>query len=309
MIINEAIRAKDFSRAVQLVTKYLRGKIGNKIYVYPTPETFTSGGAKRVGIRYFITSNGTKSIRLNWKTMSKIGSQGLDSVDYWDGSKSPQPIPTQHYKFDVEQSLVKVLPMIVDIIKGEIGNKSGFYINEETSLVHMPMITDFGAVDKLDEARYDSGEISATLRKVVDALKAGLAKNDQYKAGGSKHYGAGWNKINDVIMTAYPGILKKSGNKNVVDADVASKIDLSAILSAMSGDSEVVAFKATAGAREEIEVEGADEADLERLGYEEQLESLKTAMKLLMNNATNQIYLAGRGGCLSGSTELNVQIA
>lgn len=301
MYINEAIRAKDFSRAVQLVTKYLRGKLGNKIYVYPTPEVFTSAGAKRVGIRYFITAGGTKQIRLNWKTLGKIGSQGLDSIDYWDGSKSPQPIPTQHYKFDTEQSLVKVLPMVVDIIRGEIGGKSGFYINEETSLVHIPMITDFTAVSRINEARYDSGEITKTLRLVIDALKSGLAKNDQYKVGGSKHYGAGWNKINDVILSAYPGILKKQGNKNVVDTDVASKIDVNIILASLQGDSEVIAFKATVGSKEEIEVEGTSETDIERLGYEEQLESLKTAMKLLMSNATNALFVQGRGG--TGKTQ------
>lgn len=296
MFINEAIRAKDFSRAVQVVTKYLRGKLGNKIYVFPTPEIFTSSTGRRIGVRYFISSGGNKSIRLNWKSVDKIGAAGLESVDYWDGQKTPQPIPTQHYKFDTEQSLVKVLPMLVDIIKGEIGSESGFYINESTSLVHIPMITDFTAVSKLNEARYDSGEISKTLRRIIDALKHGMAKNDQYKAGGSKEYGAGWNKLNDVILSKYPNLLKKSGNKNVVDTDVAGKIDMNAILSAMSDDSEVIPYRASAGSREEIEIDGAEEEDVERITYEEQIQNLQTGIKLLMAGATQAVIVQGAGG-------------
>lgn len=78
-------------------------------------------------------------------------------------------------------------------------------------------------------------------------------------------------------------------------------MDAAKILAAVSGDDEVVAYSVQAGQKEEVDVEGTTEEDIERLSYEEQLDSLKTAMKLLMSNATNSIYLAGRGG--TGKTQ------
>jgi hypothetical protein len=165
----------------------------------------------------------------------------------------------------------------------------------------MPLVTDFRAAAELNEASYSSGDINKTLHAVIGAWKSGIAKNDQYKAGGSKHYGPGWNKINDVIIQMYPNILKKEGNKNVVDTAVAAKIDAAKVLAAVSGDADVVSYSVSAGAKEEVEVEGTSEADIERLTYEEQLDSLKTAMKLLISNATQAIFISGRGG--TGKTQ------
>lgn len=53
--LNEAIRSKDFTSSQLLITKYLRSKLGNKVYPYPVPEVFTpAGGVKHVGVRFFI---------------------------------------------------------------------------------------------------------------------------------------------------------------------------------------------------------------------------------------------------------------
>jgi hypothetical protein len=117
--------------------------------------------------------------------------------------------------------------------------------------------------------------------------------------------------INEAIETLYNGVggvFQKQGVKILVDTAAASKIDVNRILAGFGADSDVVAYSTSAGTKEEVEVEGASEADLDRLTYEEQLDSLKTAMKLLMSNATNSLYLAGRGGCLAGKTEVNIQI-
>ena len=50
------------------------------------------------------------------------------------------------------------------------------------------------------------------------------------------------------------------------------------------------------------------DADVDRMSYEEQLDALKTGMKLLMSNATNAIFVGGRGGCLKTDQTLNVTI-
>lgn len=295
-LLNEAIRSKDFTSSQLLITKYLRSKLGPKVYPYPVPEVFTPvGGAKHVGVRFFIMDGGAKSVRLNWKTVGKIGSQGLVSIDYWDGSKTPQPTPQHHIKLDHETSLVKVLPMVAELIHGGL-EKSGFYMNESVSLQHMPMITDFTSVAELNEASYSAGEISKTVSNVINALRQGVSPGDQYKAGGQKHYGPGWGKVNDAIKQLYPNMFQKQGIKVLIDTSIAAKIDSAKVIAVMGGDPDVVSYSVTGGSKEEIEVQGATEEDIERLTYEEQLDSLKTGMKLLMANATNSIYLAGRGG-------------
>lgn len=308
-LITEAIRSKDFTSSQLLIMKYLRSKLGNKVFPYPTPEVFIpSGGVQHVGVRFFIMDGGSaKSVRMNWKTVGKIGSQGLVSIDFWDGSKTPQPNPSHHIKLDHEQQIIKVLPMVVDLIQGGL-DKSGFYINEFVQIQHIPMITDFTRVAEINEARYSSGEISKTLTAVIAAWKQGIHMNDQYKAGGSKKFGAGWNMINGLIIKMYPNILQKEGTKNVVNQQVVAKLDAAKILAAVSGDDEVVSYSVQPGQKEEVEVEGTSEADIERLSYEEQLDSLKTAMKLLMQNATQALFISGRGGCLAGKTEINIQI-
>lgn len=295
-LLTEAIRSKDFTSAQNLIGKYLRQKIGNKVYAYPTPEVFTpASGQKHIGIRFFIMDGGAKSVRLNWKTVGKIGSQGLVSIDFWDGTKEHQVNPSHHIKLNHETSLVKILPMLVDLMHGGL-EKSGFYMNESVTLQTIPMITDFTAVNAINEASYSSGEISKTIHNIVNAWKQGLTASDQYKAGGSKKYGAGSNKVNTIIAELYPNLTKKEGNKTVVNRDVAEKLDAAKILAALGGDEDVIAYSVTPGSKEEVEIEGTKEEDVERLTYEEQLDSLKTGMKLLMANATNSIYLAGRGG-------------
>lgn len=299
--LNEAIRSKDFTSSQLLITKYLRSKLGNKVYPYPVPEVFTpAGGVKHVGVRFFIMDGTAKSVRLNWKTVGKIGSQGLVSIDYWDGSKTPQPIPSHHVKLDHETSLVKILPLVVELVHNGL-EKSGMFMNEAVQLQHIPMITDFTAVAALNEASYSSGEIGKTISNVINALKQGVSPSDQYKAGGPKHYGPGWAKVIEAIKSKYPSVLQKRGVKFHVDTSAVSKIDAAKLMAALGSDDDVVSYTTANGSKEEIEVEGTSEADIERLTYEEQLESLQTGMKLLMANATNSIYVQGRGG--TGKTQ------
>lgn len=294
--LTEAIRAKDFDKAIQTIARYLKSKTGGKVYAYPEPEVFRSaGGPKLVGIRLFISNGGFKSMRFNWKNVGSLGSFGLVSIDYWDGSKTPQPIPTKHVEFDVAQSLVKVLPIAVDIINGSLTDK-GYFINESVGLQYIPMITDFSAVRELNEASYSSGDIAKTVANVIHALSQGISPGDQHKAGGAKKYGAGWNKVIDAIKQIYPGVFQKQGVKILIDTAAASKIDANRILAGFGADSEVVAYSTTAGTKEEIEVEGASEADVERVSYEEQIQNLKTGIKLLVAGATQAIIVQGAGG-------------
>ena len=290
--INEAIRSADFPKATQLIKKYLTGKIG-KVYFFPTPEVFhPSSGTKGVGIKFFVNSN--EAVRLNWLGSNVGKSSGLISMDYWDGSKMPQPYPSHHVKFDVEQSLAKVLPFVVDFVNGKMDRSGdGIFVNEE---VERPLITDFTQVHQLYEANYSSGELSKTVSNILKALSQGISISDQNKMGGVKKYGPRWNKAVEYIKRHHANLFHKEGLKHIIDIDKVSKIDAKAVLAYISGGDDAIAFTASAGSKETVEVEGAAEQDIERMSYEESLDALKTGMKLLMSNASNSLWVAGRGG-------------
>ena len=124
------------------------------------------------------------------------------------------------------------------------------------------------------------------------------------QTGGAAHYGAPFNKVVHTIKQVYKPYMKKQGVAIVVDPEDAKKFDVKKIVEFIVGDS--VSFDVTPGQKETIEVRGVEESDIERMTYEEQLDSLKTGMKLLMANATNSIFIGGRGGCLDESTEVNI---
>lgn len=293
--LNEAIRQKDFGRATGLVLKYLRKKLGNKVYLYPVPERFIpSGGSEMTGIRFFLGSN--KSVRFNWKTTIDAG-KGLLSMDYWDGSKLPQPNPSEHIKFDEAQSLSTVLPFVVDFLEGKV-EKSGIYVTESVA-PEFNLVLDFRT--DLTEAAYTSGELSKTVSNIINALKNNVQLGDQYKAGGNKRYGPRWDKASGEMRRIYPDLFKKQGVKIIIDTADVSKIDPSKILAAISEGPDAVAFTVSNGGKEEHVVDGTSEADVDRMNYEEQLDSLKSGMKLLMSNATNSMWVGGRGG--TGKTQ------
>lgn len=285
--LSESVKYADFPKVANLIRKYLAKHVGHVFY-FPTPEIFTSGGRTAVGIRFFVQGN--KSIRFNWAKNGIKSTAGLVSMDYWDGSKIPQPTPTTHVQFTYDQSLATALPFAKDFLLGKVTAPEGIFINEETSN-SFPLL----------EAAYSRAEIEKTLRNIINNLKMGIAFRQQDLEGGKKKYGPGYDKLKDVIRRQHADLFKKQGLTYVIDKADVDKIDTAKVLSAVAGDDGAVSYKITTGTKETVEVEGATEEDITRLTYEEQLESLKTGMKLLMSNATNAMFVGGRGG--TGKTQ------
>jgi len=294
-VITEAIRSADFPKAVVLIRRYLQNKIG-KVYAYPVPEVFhPASGGKGVGIKFFV--HGNQAIRLNWVGNNVGKANGLISMDYWDGHKSPQPYPSHHVKFDEAQSLTKVLPFIVDFVNGKLDRDGeGIFVNEEVSIYERPLITDFARVSEIYEATYTSGELHKTVSNILAALTQGISISDQNKAGGVKKYGPRWNKAIEAIKRNHGNLFTKEGLKHVIAKEHVKKIDAAAVLAYISGGEDATAYTVTAGGKETVDVDGATESDIERMTYEESLDALQSGVKLLMANATNGLFLAGRGG-------------
>lgn len=281
--LKEDIRAGDFPRASKLIKSYLQKHLG-KVYYFPIPEVFMpTGGKKGVGIKFFVLGN--KAIRFNWER-SVSSSLGLKSLDYWDGSVKPDARglvhPTSHISFDTQQSLVKVLPFIVDFLSGKVDSKATSYMAESV---------------QLDEA-YSKEDIAKTIKNSIDGFKMGTSVKDQYSM--QKKYGPKLPQVIDTIRSLYPDAFTKSGVRIVVDKDKAAKFDAAKVLQTMFGESGIE-YQVKAGTPETYEVSGVEDQDVDRMTYEEQLDSLKTGMKLLMSNATNAMFVGGRGG--TGKTQ------
>ena len=301
-ILVEAIRADDFHRATLLVQKYLRKYLGQKVYFYPVPDVFIPASGKTMtGIRFYISYNGSKSIRMNWTSNSNSTSKGLTSIDYFDGSKAPQLTPSHHFAFNEDQSIVKILPFMVDVVKGKIKESAGVFVNEEVSAIHLAASTLLVDFSTINEATYTSGEIAQTVHNVMNALKSGMSPRDQHVAGGNKKYGPRWKQVIDYITNTYPDVFRKEGLKRIVEIGKVHLIDAKAVLAAAGGGDDAVSFTSHAGTKETPVVANVDEESQDRMNYEEQLDALKTGVKLLTNNATNAIFLAGRGG--TGKTQ------
>lgn len=285
--IDEAVSSKNFTTVTGLIVKYLRKSLG-AVYYFPTPEEVTSSkGGKFTGIRFFFKN---KSFRLNWKK-NKIDSYGLTSIDYWDGSVIPQPNPSHRIQFRHDESLVKVLPFLVEFLQGKTKPKDNIYVDEHES-------------DKklLAEASYSAADIAQTVENMKDALRQGKSLKKQYEEGGHHKYGPKWGQAQEFAKKMYPSLFKRDSSRTIViDPDDVDKLDTKKIVAAILGDTEAVSFDIVRGAKEVVEVEGISKEQIERLSYEEQLESLKTGMKLLMSNATNALFLGGRGG--TGKTQ------
>lgn len=299
-VLAEAIRYKDFPRATQLIRKYMTKHLGNT-YFYPTPETFSVGGSPKVGIRFFTQKK--RSFRLNW-VRGKLGSSvGIVSADIWDGTKSPQPTPTTHIEFAHDQSLATVLPFIKDYMLGKFKTTEGVYISDGVDEQALREDLDFNLL--IEGRTVPASVVAKTVNNMIKAFSQGIQIQQQHLNGGNKKYGPLWHVAKRVVKELYPSLFNTipgSGTreKAILKSDV-KKLDAKKILAAIMGNDGVAEFKATKGKTEKVDVPGASTEDIERLTYEEQLEALKTGMKLLMQNATNALFVAGRGG--TGKTQ------
>jgi hypothetical protein len=291
-LLIEGISSRDFPKAQALIKKYLSKYLGtNGVFFYPLPEIFTSRGTRAVGVRIYLKAGRARSFRLNWSLSG--GSTSIISADYWDGSKVPQPNPSHHIDFVHDQSLATVLPFVRDFILGHVDLKNNVYMEEQTE-TNSKVLT---------EATFTTADITKTVTNTVHALKMGMQFRQQQTEGGKKRFGPKWDEVRDAIKKLYPELFERGGmgGAYLISKDNAEKINIQRVVAEVLGENGVVEYAISAGAPEKVEVPGASQEDLDRMSYEEQLDSLRTGMRLLMANATNALFIGGRGG--TGKTQ------
>lgn len=285
--LTEAFSASASNRIDSLIKKYLEKKIGEKFTKMPGIEDFTNDIESGYGIRYFY---GNKSVRFNWK--SSISSMSLHSVDLWDGKSRT---PSYHIEFSHEASIVKMLPTIVDIMLN-------------------PAVTSFYAIPQ-DDLNEEIDFLTEIVNK-QDVWEEVIAALKDKRNIGEKYWdiinriGSRAKNIVEQIRLLYPDAFEKNGRAilytgNIDIADVISN------KSKLLGEIGAVPVKVTGGYTKELikipkEIQELEDAGLERLAYEDQLNDLSSLIKLVLKGASNSLWIAGRGGCLDINTKIRI---
>lgn len=283
-MISEAISASAVDSVNKIVKSFLAKKLGTKVYSYPGVEEFTNSTGRGYGVRYFYKD---KSIRFNWKG-ANINSFTLDSVDVWDGTSHD---PNWHMAFDSQTSLVKSLPLIVDLIMSPFGQGT-FYLLPDNENIKESYIAE-AAYNSIDPFDY-----------IIQNFKDGKSFSN---ASLTAEYGS--NKIYSVFKIfreSFPQLLKKTGTsysfngtKNDIDKLIANK-------DSIIGSAGGIKINVSRGGSKETYAPNDQEAEIESKGiekvaYEEQLKHLSILMKMVIKGATNALFVAGRGG--TGKTQ------
>lgn len=260
----EAISVAQIDKANSIITSYLSKKIGSKLF--PTVENLKSGG---FGLRYFLPSN-NYSFRINWTSPSKFGTVNVESVDIWYNESNGY-----HVKFDKEQSLIKVVPMISELLKGKPSPGSTVYFDDEG----------------LQESFGDPSEVYQGVLQIV--TQGSFSKNAVYQ--GYKSFGI---KIFEKLLDMKGSFWKAQGTKYSwvgSTADAKSLTSLEASVLGAVGSAKVTISRGCEEAKTDPKVDEL-EANKVKLSYEEQLKDLKNLLKMTLTGAANAMFISGRGG-------------
>jgi hypothetical protein len=283
--LSEGLAPSSLPKADFIIRKYLRKKTALDLFRYPGVEEFTNSRGKGYGLRYFVPRKGY-SLRFNWKQANLMGFANLSSVTFWNGH-DPKPYVLD-FKNDV--SLVKVLPILVDIIKtGRVVDQEVYTLPDD-----VPLNENFSPGQSfLAEATFEMPEIyDGVLSLIQDPTFSKGKIFSLYKSAGFK--------IFDELERRYPTLIVKQGVKYVwagkakdlvkLQKDRASVLEaIGAVAASVSRGSSNESYKGNAAV-------DAIESDMERLTFEQQLEDLEKLLKLTISGASNAIFVAGKGG-------------
>lgn len=269
-----------------VITKYLKKQTGLVMFRYPGVEQFDGGGKhKGFGIRFFFPKK-NQSVRLNWKQPSGVGLANLESFTFWNGHEGRPYVIT----FNNSVSIIKVLPIIADMLKSNIVPKEIITMPDDVGL-NESITYD---VAYLSEAAFGMPEI---FDGVLDLIQEpNFTKGKIY----SRYKGAGF-KIFDELERRYPELIAKQGTGYAWWGKprdlVAIKKQRDSVLEAIGAETATVTRgkEKEAYANEDAQVD-VIEQERERLTYAQQQIDLTNLTKLTVGGASNSLFVAGRGG-------------
>lgn len=277
--LTERITSETALKVADTISSYIAKKTGKTFFKLPGVEEYKNSGDSGFGLRMF-SSKGNQSIRFNYKSAGSIGLVNLASVHYWNG-EDPAPF---FIEFDSRVSVIKVLPVIVDMINNK-GIKLGMTMSPPDD------------VPLNENETMDSGTMFDGIVSIIanNGPKGALTQSKIYSY--NKIAGV---KVFDEIRKEFPDLFFKDGNKydwKGTSRDIESIIkDKSKILSQLG----VVGIKVSKGSSNESYPSNKELAnlskDIERISFEKQLEDLENLIRMTISGASNGLFISGSGG-------------
>ena len=289
------VGAKSSGLAMDKMVSYLSRKVGGTLIKIPGVEHFNNSESHGYGIRY-VFSGSTRCIRFNWNSDGAAGKTAeLSSIDIFTG-KTRDPNFTIHTK---GLSLVRALPVVATILRSPtLGKQFVFPIDPAAAIAG-----DTGG-EAVTEAKKDDFTAEEALNDFMKKLATGKSFTRSEFIGMYHIVNAG---IFDTIVTDFPDRFKIDNKR--VGLLTNAKIDqLKGSILAKAGIIEV-----TAGGTGETYAKSKQEDDLEkdagdRVPYADTLEHLEGLVQALIKGSYNALFVAGKGGCVSGETMVNIII-
>lgn len=275
--LEESISISNFNRAIQLIESYLSRKAKLKIF-FNEIEEFRNKNESGVGVRFMIVP-GARSIRFNWNA-GKSGSNDLMSVDFWDGKGKSWNI-----KFNQDESLVKVLPYIVSIIRSKMLRPvRGFAVLTEDIEETVPFVLN----ESVDADDLFDSVVSMILSPNFTAAKIWST----WKSAGAKIFGE--------LQRELPDLLTKEGRKfswNGSESGAEMFALKEKVLNQVGTIRGTIRSGPDTSERIATDSKVQDiERNSERLVFEKQIEDLQNLVKMTISGASNALFVAGRGG-------------
>lgn len=278
--VTEGLTPAALPKATIIISKYVRTQMGYPFFALGEAEAFRNETGKGWGIRFFGSKNGL-SFRLNWAKPNDIGLTSVESADFWFDEALPWRL-----QFDTEVSLVKVLPLVVEILKTKgVGLKTGKRFSTAPD-----------GVDLNESFLIKESEGGQMLADIL-----GMMKEPDFKKGTVwSSYKSKGMKVFDTLASMYPKLLVKKGASY---AFVGSSKDLTDILKnqeAILANAGIVGATMSRGTKQDSFATNPEvldmENDMERLSFEQQIDDLERLTKMTINGSSNALFVAGRGG-------------
>jgi len=284
--ITEGVSSANAVKASNLIAQYIAKKTGLTFFKFPGIEQYNNSKNSGFGLRMF-SKKGNQSIRFNYKSAGGVGLINLESLHYWNGS-DPAPF---FVEFDTRVSIIKVLPIIVDMINNK-GIKLGATLTPPDDV----------PLNESDYTLYenesmDSGTMFDGIVSIIElnGPKGALTQSKLYS----------YNKIAgirvfDQIVKEYPDLFFKSGTKydwRGTSADIENiKKDKSKILSDI-GAVGVRVSKGSANETYKVDKSVSDlDKNLKTITFKKQLEDLENLVRMTVAGSSNALFVSGSGG-------------
>lgn len=275
--------------AMKTMVSYIQRKMGSKLIKVPGIEHFHNSLGHGFGYRYIINGS-TDCIRFNWSSEPKAGETAeITSIDIFTGKHDPT--------FSVHTrglSLVKALPALVTVLKSPaLGRVSVFPVDAEEALSEQ--VTVF-------EAKRDDFTAEEAVADFLKKLSAGKTFTRSEFIGSYHIVHAGifdtvFKDFKDKFQIDAKRVAIKPGT--TIQALKDSIMSKAGVLEVTSGGAKEVYLKT----KQEEQVEAASP---ERIPYGDVLEHLEGLVTGIVKGAFNALFVAGKGGSLSGSTSVNI---